>query len=375
MDKSSKLFIAGHRGLVGSSILRKFQSEGYKNILTRTHAELDLTRQDLVEKFFNNEQPDYVIIAAARVGGIKANMTYPAEFLYENLGIQNNIIWSALKSGAKKLMFLGSSCIYPRECPQPMKEEYLLTGKLEPTNEAYAVAKIGLISSASAIALTFVLAPLIGIEGAATACADHESFLLRDLRSDGPVGWAVLCGVPQQVKAGKVKLFQVLRARRICSRVLSNSVPTTPYQVGYRGKVLAPIENRGRIVAERDLAISPNHGMNRGKFVENLPRKVARGEASHHDSHARTGLHNERGQLDGRFKLLRPVHRKSDHMETSLRHVVHQIETRIRAQAGVHIDNFDRYAVAVRGICNGKQAHRHKRNLGLVGAERVTAPH
>jgi len=142
MDKSSKIFIAGHRGLVGSAILRKFQSEGYKNILTRTHSELDLTRQDLVKKFFNNEQPDYVIIAAARVGGIKANMTYPAEFLYENLSIQNNIIWSALKSGTKKLMFLGSSCIYPRECPQPMKEEYLLTGKLEPTNETYAVAKI-----------------------------------------------------------------------------------------------------------------------------------------------------------------------------------------------------------------------------------------
>lgn len=142
MDKSSKIYIAGHRGLVGSAILHKFQSEGYQNIITRTHSELDLTRQDLVEEFFNKEQPDYVIIAAARVGGIKANMTYPAEFLYENLSIQNNIIWSSLKTGTKKLMFLGSSCIYPRECPQPMKEEYLLTGKLEPTNEAYAVAKI-----------------------------------------------------------------------------------------------------------------------------------------------------------------------------------------------------------------------------------------
>lgn len=142
MNRSSKIFIAGHRGLVGSAILRKFQSEGHRNIITRTHSELDLTRQSLVEDFFNNERPDYVIIAAARVGGIKANMTYPAEFLYENLNIQNNIIWSAVKAGAKKLMFLGSSCIYPRECPQPMKEEYLLTGKLEPTNEAYAVAKI-----------------------------------------------------------------------------------------------------------------------------------------------------------------------------------------------------------------------------------------
>lgn len=142
MDKSSKVYITGHRGLVGSAILRKFQSKGYKRLITKTHTELNLTRQDLVEDFFNKEKPDYVIIAAARVGGIKANMTYPAEFLYENLSIQNNIIWSALKTGAKKLMFLGSSCIYPRECPQPMKEEYLLTGRLEPTNEAYAVAKI-----------------------------------------------------------------------------------------------------------------------------------------------------------------------------------------------------------------------------------------
>lgn len=142
MDKSAKIYIAGHRGLVGSAILRKFQSEGYQNTITKTHSELDLTKQQLVEKFFNKEKPDYVIIAAARVGGIKANMTYPAEFLYENLSIQNNIIWSAVKNDTKKLMFLGSSCIYPRECSQPMKEEYLLTGKLEPTNEAYAVAKI-----------------------------------------------------------------------------------------------------------------------------------------------------------------------------------------------------------------------------------------
>lgn len=142
MDKSSKIYIAGHRGLVGSAILKKFQQEGYKNIVTKTHQEIDLTRQDLVEEFFKKENFDYVIIAAARVGGIKANMTYPAEFLYENLMIQNNIIWSAHKFSVKKLMFLGSSCIYPRECPQPMKEEYLLTGKLEPTNEAYAVAKI-----------------------------------------------------------------------------------------------------------------------------------------------------------------------------------------------------------------------------------------
>lgn len=142
MNKSSKIYIAGHKGLVGSAILRKFQSEDYQNIITKTHSELNLTRQNLVEDFFNKEKPDYVVIAAARVGGIKANMTYPAEFLYENLSIQNNVIWSALKTDVKKLAFLGSSCIYPRECPQPMKEEYLLTGKLEPTNEAYAVAKI-----------------------------------------------------------------------------------------------------------------------------------------------------------------------------------------------------------------------------------------
>lgn len=142
MKKSSRIFISGHKGLVGSAILRKFQSEGFKNLIFKTHSQLDLTRQEKAEKFFKTEKPEYVIIASARVGGIKANMTYPGEFLYENLMIQNNLIWTSLKTGVKKLMFLGSSCIYPRESPQPMKEEYLLTGKLEPTNEAYAVAKI-----------------------------------------------------------------------------------------------------------------------------------------------------------------------------------------------------------------------------------------
>ncbi len=142
IPKNARIYIAGHKGLVGSSLLAKFQQEGYINIITRTHQELDLTKQDQVEKFFDTEKPEYVIIAAARVGGIKANMTYPAEFLYENLMIQNNLIWTSHNKGVKKLLFLLSSCIYPRECPQPMKEEYLLTGKLEPTNEAYAVAKI-----------------------------------------------------------------------------------------------------------------------------------------------------------------------------------------------------------------------------------------
>lgn len=142
ISKKARIYIAGHKGLVGSAVLHKFQKEGYTNLITRTRKELDLTTRALVEKFFDKEKPEYVVIAAARVGGIKANMSYPAEFLYENLTIQNNLIWTSHLSGVKKLLFLLSSCIYPRDCPQPMKEEYLLTGKLEPTNEAYAIAKI-----------------------------------------------------------------------------------------------------------------------------------------------------------------------------------------------------------------------------------------
>ncbi len=142
IPKKARIYIAGHTGLVGSSVLSKFQKEGYTNIITRTHSELDLTRQELVEKFFDEEKPEYVIIAAAKAGGIRANMTYQTEFLYENLMIQNNLIWTSHVKGVKKLLFLLSSCIYPRDCPQPMKEEYLLTGKLEATNEGYAIAKI-----------------------------------------------------------------------------------------------------------------------------------------------------------------------------------------------------------------------------------------
>jgi GDP-L-fucose synthase len=142
MDKNAKIFIAGHRGLVGSAIVRVLQNEGYSNLVLKTRAELDLQDQVAVRNFFNTEKPEYVIDSAAKVGGIKANMTYPAEFLYENLQIQNNLIWSAKETGVKKLLFLGSSCIYPREAPQPMKEEYFSEGKPEPTNEAYAYAKI-----------------------------------------------------------------------------------------------------------------------------------------------------------------------------------------------------------------------------------------
>ncbi len=142
MDKHGKVYVAGHRGLVGSAILRKLQKEGFDRIITRTHAELDLTRQDAVERFFAEEKPDYVFVAAAKVGGIHANETYPADFLLTNLQLECNIISSAYQNGVKKLEFLGSSCIYPRECPQPIKEEYLLTGPLEQTNEGYALAKI-----------------------------------------------------------------------------------------------------------------------------------------------------------------------------------------------------------------------------------------
>lgn len=142
MDKSTKIYVAGHRGLVGSAIVRKLKAEGYANILTRTRQELDLTNQVDVREFFANEQPEYVIDSAAKVGGIKANMTYPAEFMYENLQIQNNLIWSAKEYGVKKFLFLGSSCIYPRDVEQPMREESFSTGAPEPTNEAYAYAKI-----------------------------------------------------------------------------------------------------------------------------------------------------------------------------------------------------------------------------------------
>jgi GDP-L-fucose synthase len=142
VQKTSKIFIAGHRGMVGSAIVRRLQSAGYSHLITRTRQELDLLDQRAVFDFLQAEKPDYIFIAAARVGGINANNTYRADFIYENLTVQNNIIHGALKAGVKDLCFLGSSCIYPRECPQPIKEDYLLTGPLEPTNEPYAIAKI-----------------------------------------------------------------------------------------------------------------------------------------------------------------------------------------------------------------------------------------
>ena len=142
MNFDTKIFVAGHRGMVGSAIVRKLQAEGYTNLLLRTKEQLDLLDAKAVADFFVSEKPEYVILAAAKVGGIMANNTYPADFLYQNLQIQNNVIHNAYLSGVKKLLFLGSSCIYPRECPQPMKEEYLLTGLLEATNEPYAIAKI-----------------------------------------------------------------------------------------------------------------------------------------------------------------------------------------------------------------------------------------
>jgi GDP-L-fucose synthase len=142
MDKSSKIYIAGHTGLVGSAILRGLQSQGYSNFIPRTHKELDLEIQKDVNEFFEKERPEYVFLAAAKVGGIYANSTYPADFIYNNLIIETNVIHAAYKYGVKKLLFLGSSCIYPRLAPQPMKEEHLLSGPLEPTNEPYAIAKI-----------------------------------------------------------------------------------------------------------------------------------------------------------------------------------------------------------------------------------------
>ena len=140
--KEDRVYVAGHRGMVGSALVRRLQSEGYSRIVTRTHAELDLTNQAAVNEFFQNEKIDAVLLAAAKVGGIHANNTLRADFIYQNLMIQCNVIHAAYKAGIQRLLFLGSSCIYPRECRQPMKEEYLLNGYLEPTNEPYAIAKI-----------------------------------------------------------------------------------------------------------------------------------------------------------------------------------------------------------------------------------------
>jgi GDP-L-fucose synthase len=141
-DLNQKIYVAGHRGMVGSAIVRNLQAKGYTNIVTRTHAQMDLTDQAAVKAFFETEKPEQVYLAAAKVGGIYANNTFPAEFIYDNLMVQNNVIHQAFLNGVKKLLFLGSSCIYPRLAPQPMSEDALLTGKLEPTNEPYAIAKI-----------------------------------------------------------------------------------------------------------------------------------------------------------------------------------------------------------------------------------------
>lgn len=142
LQKDGKFFVAGHRGLAGSAICRALRRAGYERLCLRSHAELDLLEQEAVRDFFAAERPDYVVLAAARVGGIHANAAYPAQFIYENLQIQNNVIHCAWQHKVKKLLFLGSSCIYPKLCPQPIREEYLLTGPLEPTNEPYALAKI-----------------------------------------------------------------------------------------------------------------------------------------------------------------------------------------------------------------------------------------
>ena len=142
MEKSARIFVAGHRGMVGSAIVLKLEAEGYTNIVTRNHAELDLIRQDQAEAFFKLEKPEYVFLAAAKVGGIWGNNQYPAQFIYENIAIQTNTIHASYLNQVKKLLFLGSACIYPKLCPQPIKEEYLLSDYLEPTNEPYAIAKI-----------------------------------------------------------------------------------------------------------------------------------------------------------------------------------------------------------------------------------------
>lgn len=155
MEKKSKIYVAGHAGMVGSAIVRLLKKQGYKNLVFRTRQELNLLSQKGVKDFFAAEKPEYVFLAAARVGGIEANINYPADFLFENLQMQNNIIWSAHENGVKCLLFLGSSCIYPRHCPQPMKEEYFMDGKVEPTNEGYAIAKIAGVELCRMIAAQF----------------------------------------------------------------------------------------------------------------------------------------------------------------------------------------------------------------------------
>ncbi len=150
MQQVSRIYVAGHRGLVGSAIIRRLHKGGYEHIITRTHDELELTDQRAVDTFFNSERPEYVFLAAAKVGGILANSKYPAEFIYRNISIQTHVIHAAFNYQVKKLLFLGSSCIYPRDAPQPLREEYLLTGELESTNEAYAIAKIAGIKMCTA---------------------------------------------------------------------------------------------------------------------------------------------------------------------------------------------------------------------------------
>jgi len=153
MEKNSKIYIAGHDGLVGSAIVRKLKDSGYENLVFRTYKALDLERQESVEAFFDLERPEYVFLAAAKVGGIWANSQFPAEFIYNNLVIETNVIHASYLYEAKKLLFLGSSCIYPKHCPQPMKEEHLLSGYLEPTNEPYAIAKIAGIKMCQSLPL------------------------------------------------------------------------------------------------------------------------------------------------------------------------------------------------------------------------------
>jgi GDP-L-fucose synthase len=150
VDEAAKIYVAGHRGLAGSALVRRLRAAGYENLVLRTHAELELADSTAVRRFFEAEHPQHLILAAAKVGGILANDTMPAEFIHENLAIQTNVIHEAWRAGVKRLLFLGSSCIYPRACPQPMKEEYLLTGPLEPTNRPYALAKIAGIEMCSA---------------------------------------------------------------------------------------------------------------------------------------------------------------------------------------------------------------------------------
>ena len=219
MDKKAKIYVAGHRGLAGSALVRQLRQKGYDNLLLRTHAELELSDQAAVRDLFQREKPDYVFLAAAKVGGIVANSSYPAEFIHSNLTIQTNVLHEAWRSGVKRLLFLGSSCIYPRDCPQPIREEYLLTGPLEPTNRPYAIAKIAGIemcwSYNRQYGTSFLSAMPTNLYGPGDSYDLNNSHVLP----------ALIRKMHEAMKAGSTRWSSGARARRCASSSTARTWP------------------------------------------------------------------------------------------------------------------------------------------------------